>query len=63
MALTDAREIGQAATWTLSLAFLAPDLVKAAIDGRLPHGMGVTRLADLPAEWSRQRRILGLAFH
>ncbi|MGB6538616.1 MAG: recombinase family protein, partial [Xanthobacteraceae bacterium] len=45
---------------TLSLAFLAPDLVKAAIDGRLPHGMGVTRLADLPAEWSRQRRILGL---
>ena len=37
-----------------SLAFLAPDLVKAAIDGRLPHGMGVARLADLPAEWSRQ---------
>ena len=46
---------------TLSLAFLAPDLVKAAIDGRLPHGMGVTRFADLPAEWSRQRQILGLA--
>jgi hypothetical protein len=23
----------------ISLAFLAPDLVKAAIDGRLPHGM------------------------
>ena len=45
---------------TISLAFLAPDLVKAAIDGRLPHGMGVTRLADLPAEWSRQRRMLGL---
>jgi DNA invertase Pin-like site-specific DNA recombinase len=45
---------------TLSLAFLAPDLVKAAIDGTLPHGMGVARLADLPAEWSRQRRILGL---
>jgi site-specific DNA recombinase len=46
---------------TISLAFLAPDLVKAAIDGSLPHGMGVTRFADLPAEWSRQRRILGLA--
>ena len=28
---------------TISLAFLAPDLVKAAIDGRLPHGMGVAR--------------------
>jgi site-specific DNA recombinase len=45
---------------TISLAFLAPDLVKAAIDGCLPHGMGVIRLADLPAEWSRQRQILGL---
>jgi len=33
---------------TISLAFLAPDLVNAAIDGRLPHGMGVTRLTDLP---------------
>jgi hypothetical protein len=41
---------------TISLAFLAPDLVKAAIDGRLPHGMGVARLCDLPAEWSRQRQ-------
>ena len=46
---------------TISLAFLAPDLVKAAIDGRLPHGMGVTRLADLPAEWSRQHQMLSLA--
>jgi site-specific DNA recombinase len=45
---------------TISLAFLAPDLVKAAIDGRLPHGMGVARLTDLPAEWSRQHQMLGL---
>jgi hypothetical protein len=45
---------------TISLAFLAPDLIKAAIDGRLPHGMGFARLADLPAEWSKQRQILGL---
>jgi ParB-like chromosome segregation protein Spo0J len=44
----------------ISLAFLAPDLVKAAIDGRLPHGMGVTRLTALPAQWSQQRHILGL---
>ena len=35
---------------TISIAFLAPDLVRAAIDGQLPHGMGVARLADLPAE-------------
>jgi hypothetical protein len=45
---------------TISLAFLAPDLVKAAIEGRLPHGMGVVRLSDLPAEWSRQHQMLGL---
>ena len=45
---------------TISLAFLAPDLVKAAIEGRLPHGHGVTRMRDLPAEWPRQRRMLGL---
>ncbi len=46
---------------TMSLAFLAPDLVKAAVGGTLPHGMGVSRLADLPAEWSRQHQMLGLA--
>jgi len=45
---------------TISLAFLASDLVKAAIDGRLPHGMGIARLTDLPAEWSRQHQMLGL---
>ena len=48
---------------TISLAFLAPDLVKAAIEGRLPHGMGVGRLADLPAEWSKQYQVLGLPAH
>jgi DNA invertase Pin-like site-specific DNA recombinase len=46
---------------TISLAFLAPDLVRAAIDGRLPHGMGLSRLCDLPAEWSRQHQMLGLS--
>src|SRR3982075_2768571 len=45
---------------TISLAFLAPDLVKAAIDGRLPHGMGVAPLSALPAEGSRQRQMFGL---
>ena len=44
---------------TISLAFLAPDLVKAAIEGRLPRSMGVARLCDLPAEWSRQHQMLG----
>ncbi|HTM74745.1 MAG TPA: resolvase, partial [Pseudolabrys sp.] len=46
---------------TISLAFLAPDLVKAAIEGRLPYSMSVRRIRDLPAEWSRQHRALGLA--
>jgi site-specific DNA recombinase len=46
---------------TISLAFLAPDLVKAAVEGRLPRGIGVTRLRDAPAEWSRQYTMLGLS--
>src|SRR5258705_4346421 len=33
---------------TISLAFLAPALVKAAIEGRLPRGIGVERLRDPP---------------
>jgi site-specific DNA recombinase len=48
---------------TISLAFLTPDLVKAAIDGRLPHGIGVARLTDLPSEWSRQHLMLGFPSH
>jgi hypothetical protein len=45
---------------TMSLAFLSPDLVKAAFDGRLPRGFGLTRLIDLPIAWSDQWAELGL---
>jgi site-specific DNA recombinase len=45
---------------TISLAFLAPTLVKAAVEGRLPRGIGVERLRDPPTEWSRQFEALGL---
>ena len=45
---------------TMSLAFLSPALVKAAIDGRLPRGFGVKRLMDLPIAWSDQWSVLGL---
>jgi len=45
---------------TISLAFLAPDLVRAAVEGRLPRGIGVERLRDAPAEWRRQFEALGL---
>jgi hypothetical protein len=46
---------------TLSLAFLAPNLVQAAVEGRLPRGVGIANLRDAPAEWSRQYARLGLA--
>jgi site-specific DNA recombinase len=45
---------------TSSLAFLAPDLVKAAVESRLPHGIGVEQLRDPPTEWSREFEALGL---
>lgn len=42
----------------LSLAFLAPDIVEAAIMGTLPRGIGVTRLVDMPPSWPAQRQAL-----
>ncbi|MGB6558471.1 MAG: hypothetical protein WBE96_13820 [Pseudolabrys sp.] len=45
---------------TISLAFLAPNLVQGSIDGRLPRGVGIANLRDAPAEWSRQYARLGL---
>ncbi len=51
----------RSARMILSLAFLARDIVKAAVGGTLPRGFGVSRLTDLPANWKEQRRALGLA--
>jgi site-specific DNA recombinase len=45
----------------LSLAFLAPDIVEAAVDGTLPRGFGVSRLMDMPPNWAEQRQALGIA--
>ncbi|HEY4925483.1 MAG TPA: recombinase family protein [Roseiarcus sp.] len=45
---------------TLSLAFVAPPIVAAAVEGRLPRGFGVKRLMDLPMAWSQQWTALGL---
>jgi site-specific DNA recombinase len=45
---------------TLSLAFLAPEIVKAAVEGRLPRGFGLKRLVDLPMAWPDQWCTLGL---
>jgi site-specific DNA recombinase len=46
---------------TISLAFLAPQLVKAAVEGRLPRGINIERLRDLDSDWRRQLEYLGLA--
>ncbi|MGZ5874293.1 MAG: recombinase family protein [Bradyrhizobium sp.] len=66
-ALTDVQQIAtrqkcsvRQVNMTISLAFLAPDLVRAAVEGRLPRGIGVERLRDAPAEWSQQFEALGL---
>jgi hypothetical protein len=45
---------------TISLAFLAPDIVQAVIDGKLPRGLGVTQMNNLSPDWSEQRRQLGI---
>jgi site-specific DNA recombinase len=45
---------------TLSLAFLAPEIVTAAVEGRLPRGFGLKRLVDLPMAWPDQWLALGL---
>ena len=47
-------------TMLLSLALLAPSLVQAIADNRLHRGIGLTRLADLPSDWSQQFKMLGL---
>lgn len=44
---------------TISMAFIAPSLVKAAVEGRLPRGIGIANLRDAPAEWSQQCERLG----
>ena len=46
---------------TLSLALLAPDIIGAAIEGRLPRGITVTEMTDLPADWVEQHKCLRLA--
>ncbi len=45
---------------TLSLAFLDPALVEAAIAGKLQRGFGLKRLMELPPAWPEQWAVLGL---
>jgi len=46
---------------TISLAFLAPTLVEAAIAGTLPDGIGVAQLRDPAPVWDRQLQALGMS--
>jgi len=46
---------------TISLAFLAPDIVQAAIEGRLPKGLGISSMSELSSDWAEQRKQLGLS--
>ena len=59
LALREGRTV-RSVRMILSLAFLAPEIVKAAIEGRLPRGFGLKRLVDLPMAWPDQWRTLGL---
>lgn len=45
---------------TISLAFLSPTLVKAAVGGHLPRGVGISTIRNLPELWAAQHRSLGL---
>jgi DNA invertase Pin-like site-specific DNA recombinase len=51
---------GQHVARLLPLAWLAPDIVEAILDGRQPRTLTVKRLlAKLPLDWAEQRRVLG----
>jgi len=45
---------------TISLAFLSPALVKAAVEGRLPRGTGLKALTDPSLAWLQQHQALGI---
>ena len=51
----------RSASMLLSLAFLAPELVKAIVDNRMPRGIGLTQMMDLPGEWDEQWGAQGLS--
>ena len=38
----------------INLAFLSPEIVKAAVEGKLPRGSGISRLSEAPMNWKDQ---------
>ena len=54
---------GKTESWLrkhLTLPFLDPKLVEAAVDAMLPRGYGLSRFLNLPSSWDDQWRVLGL---
>jgi hypothetical protein len=43
------------------ISLAAPDIIQALIAGRLPRGIGITRLADFPPSWVKQRKMRGIS--
>ena len=48
-------------TNTIPLAFLAPDIIRAVVDARLPRGITARSIAEPELEWSRQWSSLGIS--
>jgi hypothetical protein len=46
---------------TIPLAFLAPEIIRAVVDARLPRGISTSSIAEPELEWSRQWNSLGLS--
>ena len=45
---------------TLALALRSPTVIEAIIAGRLPRGIGITRLAEFAPSWSGQQTTIGM---
>jgi site-specific DNA recombinase len=65
-AMTERLEAGRGRlTALMRLSYLAPDIVRALLEGRQPIALTPTRLLrlskNLPHDWKEQRRFLGFA--
>ena len=59
--VTDTQEIAKRAgcsdrqvRMTITLAFLSPAIVKGAVEGTLPSGVGIAALSEMPWDWGKQ---------
>lgn len=45
----------------LALAFIAPEIITAILDGTIAPDVSVAMMSQLPSNWLEQRRRVGLA--